>query len=42
MTRQRNSGSIDPREMPAYTVPEAAHYLGLPVSTSSLLVSRAG
>ncbi len=33
MTRQRNSGSIDPREMPAYTVPEAAHYLGLPVST---------
>ena len=33
MTRQVKSRSTDPREMPAYTVPEAAHYLGLPVST---------
>ena len=24
---------IDPREVPAYLVPEAAHYLGIPVST---------
>lgn len=33
MNRQGKSRSTDPREMPAYTVPEAAHYLGLPVST---------
>ncbi len=33
MTKQRKSSSTDRREMPAYTVPEAAHYLGLPVST---------
>ena len=33
MTGHIKSRSIDPREMPAYTVPEAAHYLGLPTST---------
>ena len=33
MTRQGISRTTDPREMPAYTVPEAAHYLGLPAST---------
>lgn len=33
MTRHGKSRSTDPREMPAYTVPEAAHYLGLPAST---------
>ena len=33
MTRPGKSRSTDPREMPAYTVPEAAHYLGLPAST---------
>lgn len=33
MTKQRKSRLLDPREMPAYTVPEAAHYLGLPKST---------
>ena len=33
MTRQVKSRPTDPREMPAYTVPESAHYLGLPVST---------
>ena len=33
MTRQGKTRPTDPREMPAYTVPEAAHYLGLPVST---------
>jgi hypothetical protein len=33
MTGQVKSRSIDPGEMPAYTVPKAVHYLGLPVST---------
>lgn len=33
MTKQRKSRSGDPREMQAYTVPGAAHYLGLPLST---------
>jgi uncharacterized protein (DUF433 family) len=33
MTGHAKSRSTDPREMPAYTAPEAAHYLGLPVST---------
>ena len=28
-----NSKELDPRDMPAYTVPEAAHYLNLPEST---------
>lgn len=33
MTKFRKSKSIDPREMPAYTVAESAHYLSLPAST---------
>ena len=33
MTRKVKTRTTDPRDMPAYTVPEAAHYLGLPSST---------
>jgi len=33
MARQVKPRLTDPRELPAYTVPEAAHYLGLPAST---------
>ena len=33
MARVQNNKAIDYREMPAYRVPEAAHYLGLPEST---------
>ena len=33
MSKQGKSVLTDPRNMPAYTVLEAAHYLGLPVST---------
>ena len=31
--KRRLYGDLDPREMPAYTVPEAARYLKLPVAT---------
>ncbi len=33
MATQVKPRSTDPRDMPAYRVPEAAHYLGLPAST---------
>lgn len=33
MTNAHKNRTVDRREMPAYRVPEAAHYLGLPQST---------
>jgi len=31
--KRTTKGGSDPREMPSYAIPEAAHYLGLPVAT---------
>lgn len=31
--KRSTKGSLDPREAPSYLIPEAAHYLGLPVAT---------
>lgn len=37
--RQRAPHTLDPRELPVYTIPDAAHYLRIPASTLKTWVS---